>query len=148
MEDGWESHVSPLMMGVGMGDMQGLGELQAAGHGQDMASADLNMPPQHHDLHAELNPDMHQDIERDLGRHDMHHQDHNIGGHADYFSHQVRGRLNANEGVCYSLYMLSGQFFSEFYKYAAMLLCISVSLLIYLKLFNYLQHFNGCWCFN
>ncbi|KAJ8953122.1 hypothetical protein NQ314_007397 [Rhamnusium bicolor] len=94
MEDGWESHVSPLMMGVGMGEMQSMGEMQA--HEQDIPG-ELNMPQHRQNLasHPDLNPDIHQDIEQDLGRdlghHDMrsHHQDNLVGSAVNYYSHQV-----------------------------------------------------------
>jgi hypothetical protein len=93
MEDGWESHVSPLVMGVGMGDLQGMGEMQAPG--QEMP-VEMNMPHQHHQelaSHPELNPAIHQDIEQDLGRemgrNDMRSHHEGLGGHDDYFSHQV-----------------------------------------------------------
>ncbi|XP_074032635.1 homeobox protein caupolican isoform X1 [Leptinotarsa decemlineata] len=70
MEEGWESHVSPLMMGVGMGEMQSMGDM----HCRD----DMNLS-QHHQ-------EMGQDIEQDLGQH--HHHD-GLGGPAgDYYSHQ------------------------------------------------------------
>lgn len=97
MEDGWESHVSPLVMGVGMGDMQGMGEMQTAcsGHGQEMP-AEMNMPHNHHQelaSHPDLNPAIHQEIEQDLGRemgrNDMRSHQDGLGGHDDYFSHQV-----------------------------------------------------------
>lgn len=91
MEDGWESHVSPLMMGVGMGDMQGIAEMQP--QGQDIPG-ELNMPQHHHQElhhsapHPDLNADMHPDIEQDL-RHEMRSHQDSMGtsGAGDYFSH-------------------------------------------------------------
>ncbi|KAH0819963.1 hypothetical protein GEV33_002828 [Tenebrio molitor] len=98
MEDGWESHVSPLVMGVGMGDLQGMGEMQAPG--QEMP-VEMNMPHQHHQelaSHPELNPAIHQDIEQDLGRemgrNDMRSHHEGLGGHDDYFSHQELAQIN------------------------------------------------------
>lgn len=89
MEDGWESHVSPLVMGVGMG----MGEMQ--GHGQEMP-VDLNMPQQHQQelgSHPEIGAAIHQEIEqemgREMGRNDMRSHHDTMGGHEDYFSHQV-----------------------------------------------------------
>lgn len=95
MEDGWETHVSPLMMGVGMGDMQGIAEMQP--QGQDIPG-ELNMPQHHQELsgaagphtvqHPDLNADIHQDIEQDL-RHEMRSHQDSMGTTAEYFSHQV-----------------------------------------------------------
>lgn len=86
MEDTWESNVSPLMMGVGMNDMRGLGDIQPSCSGQDMPQ-DMNHQnmPQHH-------PDINRDIDQDMGRelnHEIpHHQD--SLGQGDYFNSQVR----------------------------------------------------------
>ncbi|KAG5881261.1 hypothetical protein JTB14_004236 [Gonioctena quinquepunctata] len=81
MEDGWESHVSPLLMGVGMGEMQSMGEMQA--HGQDI-SDEMNLSQQHHQEIAG-HPDMGHDIEREM-RH--HHHDGLAGVSGGYYSHQ------------------------------------------------------------
>ncbi|XP_072394048.1 homeobox protein caupolican isoform X1 [Diabrotica undecimpunctata] len=87
MEDGWESHVSPLMMGVGMGEMQNMGEMQT--HGQDM-SGDMSMQ-HHHEMsaHTDISQDLHQDLEQEI-HHDLrnHHGDSMAGSSGDYYSHQ------------------------------------------------------------
>ncbi|KAJ3660443.1 hypothetical protein Zmor_004892 [Zophobas morio] len=94
MEDAWESHVSPLVMGVGMGEMQAMGEMQQ----------EMNMPHQQ-DLAATQHPELiHQEIEQDLGRemgrNDMRTHQEGLGGHEEYFSHQVGvvGRKDASGG--------------------------------------------------
>lgn len=77
MEDGWESHVSPLMMGVGMGEMEGLGEMQA--HHQEMSIHEHQemARTQHH-------PAMGQEMQRDIERQDS------LAAGPEYYSHQVR----------------------------------------------------------
>lgn len=97
MDDNWETHVSPLMMGVGMGEMQSMGEMQQHnGH-------DIGLQQQHHhhqDLvqsshHLDLSQGIHQDIEQDMGRdmirHDIRvlHGDQGLDDSQDYYSHQV-----------------------------------------------------------
>lgn len=92
MDDTWESNVSPLMMGVGMGDMRGMGDIQQPScSGQDL-SGDINH--QHQDLQAhpadisqDMSSDM-QDLDRDLG-HNMHHHQTSLN-HNYYNSQQVR----------------------------------------------------------
>lgn len=69
MEEGWESHVSPLMMGVGMGEMDVMGEMPSCGGGNLEIGADL-MHQQHHGMrsgHGDLNGEMHHDIARGMG---------------------------------------------------------------------------------
>lgn len=98
MEDSWESHVSPLMMGVGMGEIQSMGEMQQH-NGQEI---NLQQHTQHHqDLgqsshHLDMNHQgIHQDIEQDMGRelvhHDIgvHHGDPGLDEAQDYYAHQV-----------------------------------------------------------
>ncbi|CAG9858130.1 unnamed protein product [Phyllotreta striolata] len=68
MEDGWESHVSPLMMGVGMH------QEMHQGMGQEM-SGDLDVSQHQHEMGA------HPDIEQEMR---IRHAD-----GADYYSHQL-----------------------------------------------------------
>ncbi|CAG9821578.1 unnamed protein product [Phaedon cochleariae] len=80
MEDGWDSHVSPLMIGVGMGEMH------APHHHPHDAVA---MGP-----HGEMAQDLHADLDQEIGHHDLrgHHQE--VGGAGDYYSHQNVSRQN------------------------------------------------------
>lgn len=95
MEDTWESNVSPLMMGVGMGDMRGLSELQPSCSRQDIIRdiSHQNMPqhePHPVDISQDMNSDM-QDLDRDLGRelnHGIHNQQDVLHSN-DYFSNHV-----------------------------------------------------------
>ncbi|GJQ85183.1 hypothetical protein Trydic_g9121 [Trypoxylus dichotomus] len=102
MEDTWESNVSPLMLGVGMGDLRGMRDMQASSSstssclgGQDIGRNSMghhpNMSQHHQDLQQQGgNPGIAahqqrqslQDLEQDIGRElggggaDMHHQHH------------------------------------------------------------------------
>lgn len=95
MEDTWESNVSPLMMGVGMGDLRGMGELQPSCSGQDM-NRDMNHQnmPQHQPHPSDMSQDMTanmQDLDQDLGRdlnHDMHHHQGSMN-HNEYYTNQA-----------------------------------------------------------
>lgn len=106
MDDTWESNVSPLMMGVGIGDIRGMGDMQPSCSGQDMPQ-DINpqnMTNHHHqeirqqnDISQDLNTDM-QDLDQDLSHNIQqqqqqqqhpHHQ--STLNHNNYYtSHQVR----------------------------------------------------------
>lgn len=93
MDDNWETHVSPLMMGVGMGEIQSMGEMQQ-NNGQD-----ISLQHHHHqDMgqsshHLDLAQGMHQDIEHEMIRHDMrgHHVDQGLDDTQDYYSHHQVG---------------------------------------------------------
>ncbi|KAK9882297.1 hypothetical protein WA026_020407 [Henosepilachna vigintioctopunctata] len=96
MDEGWESHVSPLMMGVGMGDMEGLGDMPACGGGGHEIGSD--MMSQHHQTmrsgHVELNGDMHHEMEREIGAEmgaGMREQNRGcmVSHHNDYFGQEV-----------------------------------------------------------
>lgn len=91
MEDNWETHVSPLMMGVGMGEMQSMGEMQQPQHQQhhhqDMAQSSH---------HLDMSQGIHQDIEQDLVHHDL--REHALDDAQDYYSHQV-GDRNVLKGL-------------------------------------------------
>ncbi|KRT86661.1 hypothetical protein AMK59_2905 [Oryctes borbonicus] len=106
MDDTWESNVSPLMLGVGMGDLRGMRDMQASssatssclGGQQDIGRNSMghhsNMPQHHQDLQHQQqqggNPNVAthqqrqdlQDLEQDIGRElggggaDMHQQHH------------------------------------------------------------------------
>lgn len=92
MDDTWESNVSPLMMGVGMSDIRGMGDMQPSCSGQDMPQ-DIN--PQnitnHHqhsnDMNQDLSSDM-QDLDQDLS-HNIHHHQPTLNHNNYYNSHQV-----------------------------------------------------------
>lgn len=100
MDDNWETHVSPLMMGVGMGEMQSMGEMQQH-NGQDISLQQQQHHHHHHQEmgqsshHLDLTQGIHQDIEHDIGRelirHDMrgHHVEQGLDETQDYYSHQV-----------------------------------------------------------
>lgn len=100
MDDNWETHVSPLMMGVGMGEMQSMGEMQQH-NGQDISLQQQQQQHHYHqDMghsshHLDLSQGIHQDIEQDMGRelirHDMRgrHVDQGLDDTQDYYSHQV-----------------------------------------------------------
>lgn len=96
MDDNWETHVSPLMMGVGMGEMQSMGEMQQ-NNGQDIS---LQQQQHHHQEmgqsshHLDLSQGIHQDIDemgREIVHHDIraHHGDQGLDDVQDYYSHQV-----------------------------------------------------------
>lgn len=96
MEDTWESS---MMLGVGMNDMRGMGELQPSCSGQTMPR-DLNhQSMQHHqelppnpDVTQDMNTDIHQGLNQDLGRdlnQDLRHHHQDTINQNDYFSNQV-----------------------------------------------------------
>lgn len=114
MDDTWESSVSPLMLGVGMGDLRGIGDMQASSSStsscpgrqeigrNSMAHQHQNMPQQHHqqDLQQQQqggNPatlqqrrqDMH-DLEQDIGR--------ELGGGAEMHQHHQQQLLHPDVG--------------------------------------------------
>lgn len=72
MEESWESHVAPLMMGVGVGELQ-----NSSGPSQEMA----------HSMQQDMHQDLHQDLHRDM-THDMSQDMHN-----DYFTSTNQVRL-------------------------------------------------------
>lgn len=80
MEDGWESHVSPLMMGVGM-DM---GEMQQ----QHPGEMDMHQEMGSHQGMGRLH---HQELEQEMEMRGGHHHD-GLGG--EYYSHQVIAIFN------------------------------------------------------
>lgn len=102
MEDGWESHVSPLVMGVGMSNIQGITETQAScscsGHSQDMP-VEFNIPhqreelPPHPELHSNMHlmhPDIGQELSSEMGSDSMRaHSEESVRARRDYLSHQV-----------------------------------------------------------
>lgn len=100
MDDNWESHVSPLMIGVGMGEMQRMGEMQQH-NGQEINLQQQQQHHQHHqDMgqpshHLDLSQGIHQDIEQDMGRelvhHDLgaHHGEQGLDEAQEYYAHQV-----------------------------------------------------------
>ncbi|XP_044760214.1 homeobox protein araucan isoform X2 [Coccinella septempunctata] len=101
MEEGWESHVSPLMMGVGMGDMEGLGELAPCGGGGHEIAGEM-IPQHHHGLrgpHGDINGEMHHDIDRGMGSDMAHgireHLARGMNAPHDYFGQEL---LSANAG--------------------------------------------------
>ncbi|KAK5642840.1 hypothetical protein RI129_009007 [Pyrocoelia pectoralis] len=92
MEDTWESS---MMLGVGINDMRGIGDIQPSCSGQTMARELNHQTMQHHqelqpnpDVTQDMNSDIHQTInqQQDMGRdlnQDLHHHHHN-----DYFTNQ------------------------------------------------------------
>lgn len=97
MDDNWETHVSPLMMGVGMGEMQNMGEMQQH-NGQDISlqqqhhhHLDLGQSSHHLDLSQGMQHDIEQDMGRELIRHNFrrHHRDQVIDETQDYYSQRV-----------------------------------------------------------
>lgn len=91
MEDGWGSHVSPLMMGVGIAEMhhhQALGEMHQTHTGQDIGL--------HQDHPQEMNRDLGHEIqdsiENDMGQEMSSQHQEAMGGGQDYYSHQVRAK--------------------------------------------------------
>ncbi|KAL3284325.1 hypothetical protein HHI36_018489 [Cryptolaemus montrouzieri] len=95
MEEGWESHVSPLMMGVGMGDIDGMGDMPPCGGSNHEIGGEIMS---HHQAlrsgHAEMVGDLHHDMDREMGT-EMGHgmRDHHGNGmgaqHHDYFGQEV-----------------------------------------------------------
>lgn len=87
MEDSWDSHVTPLMMGV-VSDMHSSGS-QDMSHGMQSTMNQDNTG-----MHQDMSQDMHQDMRQDQMHHDIHrdmtHTDLSQDMHTDYFtSNQV-----------------------------------------------------------
>lgn len=60
MEESWDTHVAPLMMGVGVPELQNSSNQDMAHNMQQDMHQDL-----HRDLHADMTHDMSQDMQND-----------------------------------------------------------------------------------
>lgn len=104
MEDTWGT--SPMMMGVGIGDLRVDMQPSCSAIQQDMGR-DLNMPHHHptamqeqhpQNIQQELNmQDLDQDLAqggpRNMGHHDMAHHHQDPMGHNDYYGNQASGSV-------------------------------------------------------
>lgn len=71
MEESWDTHVAPLMMGVGVGELQ-----NPTGPNPDM----------NHNLQQDIQQDVHQDLHSNMHGTDMTH-DLSQDMHNDFFGH-------------------------------------------------------------